>query len=150
MPEFRIDKMFIAEQNNPLRAQLQSEYAQLGEQLQRRGRSIDVITKQVEAFEVAVPSWGVGTGGTRFARFPGPGEPRNVFEKLADCATIHQLTRATPRVSLHIPWDMQRYARCCPRELVNRRTIGKLFENIARLSRTRKTRKPRPARSHSP
>ena len=105
MPEFRIDKTFIAEQNNPLRAQLQSEYAQLGEQLQRRGRSVDVITKQVEAFEVAVPSWGVGTGGTRFARFPGPGEPRNVFEKLADCATIHQLTRATPRVSLHIPWD---------------------------------------------
>ncbi|UKV13268.1 hypothetical protein L6172_14560 [Thalassospiraceae bacterium SW-3-3] len=48
---------------------------------------------------------GVGTGGTRFARFPGPGEPRNIFEKLADCGVIQQLCRATPTVSLHIPWD---------------------------------------------
>jgi L-rhamnose isomerase/sugar isomerase len=52
-----------------------------------------------------VPSWGVGTGGTRFARFPGPGEPRDIFDKLEDCAVINQLTRATPSVSLHIPWD---------------------------------------------
>ena len=58
------------------------------------------------AFEVAVPSWGVGTGGTRFARFPGVGEPRDIFDKLDDCAVIHQLTGATPRVSLHIPWDL--------------------------------------------
>jgi len=47
----------------------------------------------------------VGTGGTRFARFPGPGEPRDVWEKLDDCAVIQQLSRATPTVSLHIPWD---------------------------------------------
>ena len=56
-------------------------------------------------FAVAVPTWGVGTGGTRFARFPGPGEPRNIFDKLEDCGVIHQLTRATPTVSPHIPWD---------------------------------------------
>ena len=61
--------------------------------------------RKVAAFAVAVPSWGVGTGGTRFARFPGPGEPRDIFDKLDDCAVIHQLTRATPTVSLHIPWD---------------------------------------------
>jgi L-rhamnose isomerase/sugar isomerase len=47
----------------------------------------------------------VGTGGTRFARFPGRGEPRHVFDKLQDCAVIQQLGRATPTVSLHIPWD---------------------------------------------
>ncbi|MBP0661815.1 rhamnose isomerase, partial [Mycobacterium tuberculosis] len=50
-------------------------------------------------------SWGVGTGGTRFARLPGQGEPRGIFDKLDDCAVIHQLSRATPNVSLHIPWD---------------------------------------------
>ena len=54
---------------------------------------------------MAIPSWGVGTGGTRFGRFPGLGEPRNVFEKLEDCAVIHKLTGATPTVSLHLPWD---------------------------------------------
>ena len=52
-----------------------------------------------------MPTWGVGTGGTRFARFPGPGEPRGIFDKLEDCATIHQLTRATPTCSPHFPWD---------------------------------------------
>ena len=60
---------------------------------------------KVAAFAVAIPSWGVGTGGTRFARFPGAGEPRDIFDKLEDCAVIQQLTRATPTVSLHIPWD---------------------------------------------
>lgn len=77
----------------------------LGELLDRRGIDIDAAIDRVAAFEVAVPSWALGTGGTRFGRFPGPGEPRNVYEKLDDVAAIHQLTRATPRVSLHIPWD---------------------------------------------
>ncbi len=60
---------------------------------------------KVAAYGVAVPSWGVGTGGTRFARFPGAGEPRGIFDKLDDCGVIHRLTGATPSVSLHIPWD---------------------------------------------
>src|SRR3970282_1658924 len=68
--------------------------------------AIDKIPKAVANFAVAVPSWGVGTGGTRFARFPGVGEPRTISEKLVDCATIHQLTRTTPRVALPIPWDI--------------------------------------------
>src|SRR5476649_864892 len=73
--------------------------------LQRRGLDIEALTAQAHSFALAIPSWGVGTGGTRFARFPGPGEPRNVMEKLADCAVIHQLARVTPTVSLHFPWD---------------------------------------------
>jgi L-rhamnose isomerase/sugar isomerase len=47
----------------------------------------------------------VGTGGTRFARFAGPGEPRNVFEKVEDCEVVFKLVRSTPGISLHIPWD---------------------------------------------
>ena len=46
---------------------------------------------------MAVPSWGVGTGGTRFARFPGPGEPRDIFEKLEDCGTVFKLVRVHAR-----------------------------------------------------
>ena len=49
-------------------------------------------------FRVAVPSWGVGTGGTRFARFPIGGEPRNIFEKLEDCEVVFKVTRATPGI----------------------------------------------------
>ncbi len=95
----------IAGNNDERRAALRSDYSALGEKLTRHGVDIQHLTSKAAAFSVAVPSWGVGTGGTRFARFPGPGEPRNVFDKLDDCAVIHRLTGATPRVSLHIPWD---------------------------------------------
>jgi L-rhamnose isomerase/sugar isomerase len=95
----------VAAHNAQREANLQADYAALGGMLERRGIDIEAITAQAQAFAVALPSWGVGTGGTRFARFPGKGEPRNVFEKIDDCGVIHQLTRATPTVSLHFPWD---------------------------------------------
>src|SRR4029453_2439684 len=81
MTEWQISPDVVAEHNTPLSKALATDYGALGEQLARRGVDIDGITKKVAAFHVAVPSWGVGTGGTRFARFPGIGEPRNVLEK---------------------------------------------------------------------
>ncbi|TXS90275.1 L-rhamnose catabolism isomerase [Parahaliea maris] len=100
-----IDSGLIAEANQQASADLQADYDYLGALLSRRGVDIDVVTERARQFVVAVPSWGTGTGGTRFARFPGPGEPRNIFEKLEDCAVIQQLVRCTPRVSPHFPWD---------------------------------------------
>jgi L-rhamnose isomerase/sugar isomerase len=99
------DLNYIRECNSDLLKTLESDYAVLSEQLTRRGLSIEAVTDAVVKFGVAIPSWGVGTGGTRFARFPGPGEPRSIYEKLDDCAVIHALTAATPTVSLHLPWD---------------------------------------------
>lgn len=101
----QIDKSLIEAENAKASAALKTDYASLGERLARRGIDIGGVTARVAGFKVAVPSWGVGTGGTRFARFPGQGEPRHIFDKLDDCGVIHQLTRATPGVSLHIPWD---------------------------------------------
>ena len=100
-----IDAEFVGEQNANLEADLRADFDHLGTQLGRRGVDIDAIVKRVRGFHVAIPTWGVGTGGTRFARFPMSGEPRNVFEKLEDCAVVQQLGRATPAVSPHIPWD---------------------------------------------
>ncbi|WP_027867632.1 L-rhamnose catabolism isomerase [Massilia alkalitolerans] len=100
-----IDAGLVQDQNAKLEANLQADYDALGGVLSRRGLDIDKLTALAQTFEVAVPSWGAGTGGTRFARFPGRGEPRNVVEKLEDCGVINQLTRATPAVSLHFPWD---------------------------------------------
>ena len=100
-----IDASLVADQNAKHHAQLQADYDALGGMLDRRGLDIEQLTALAQTFAVAVPSWGAGTGGTRLARFPGRGEPRNVFEKLEDCAVIHQLTRATPSVSPHFPWD---------------------------------------------
>jgi L-rhamnose isomerase/sugar isomerase len=100
-----IDAGQVEQHNAAQRATLQADYDALGGMLSRRGVDIEALTAKAQTFAVAVPSWGVGTGGTRFARFPGKGEPRDVTEKLEDCAVIHQLTRATPTVSLHFPWD---------------------------------------------
>jgi L-rhamnose isomerase / sugar isomerase len=99
------DADFILQSNRALAGDVESDYAALAAQLARRGLRIESVTKVVASFAVAIPSWGVGTGGTRFARFPGPGEPRDVHEKLDDCAVILALTAATPTVSLHLPWD---------------------------------------------
>ncbi|OAM76670.1 L-rhamnose catabolism isomerase [Devosia elaeis] len=105
MTEHIIDPSIIAAENARLSTDLRNDYDSLGERLDRRGIAIDAIKEKVANFSVAVPSWGVGTGGTRFARFPGKGEPRDIFDKIEDCAVIAQLTRATRTVSLHIPWD---------------------------------------------
>ena len=102
---YRISDEHIAEENRRREHELQEDYQYLGRQLARRGVEIERLTERAAAFRVSVPSWGVGTGGTRFARFAGPGEPRNVFEKIEDCEVIHELVRSTPGISLHIPWD---------------------------------------------
>ena len=102
---YRIPEALIGEENARLAAAQAEDYEALGRRLGRARIDIETITAKVAAFAVAVPTWGVGTGGTRFARFPGPGEPRGIFDKLEDCATIQQLTRATPTCSPHFPWD---------------------------------------------
>ena len=58
----------------------------------RRQVDAERVVAQLARFAVAVPSWALGTGGTRFGRYPGGGEPRDVFEKLDDIAVIHRLT----------------------------------------------------------
>jgi L-rhamnose isomerase / sugar isomerase len=100
-------KNIIEAENASRRADLDADYDALGTRLARRGVDIEALTTRAASFGVAVPSWGTGTGGTRFARFPGKGEPRGIMDKLDDCGVIHALTAATPTVSLHIPWDKE-------------------------------------------
>ena len=64
------------------------------------------IIQQLTDFQVAIPSWALGTGGTRFGRFSGGGEPRTLEEKIADVGLLHALNRASGAISLHIPWDI--------------------------------------------
>ena len=100
-----LSEELIAEANAREAAALDEDYAALGRKLSRTGIDIDAIKDRVADFSVAVPSWGAGRGGTRFAKFPIAGEPTNIYEKLEDCAVINQLSRVTPRVSPHFPWD---------------------------------------------
>jgi len=65
----------------------------------------DILKKLIE-FQVAIPSWALGSGGTRFGRFSIGGEPRNLEEKIEDIGLLHALNRASGAISLHIPWDI--------------------------------------------
>lgn len=80
----------------------------LGAQLAADGQSIEQVIGQIQDFQIAVPSWALGMGGTRFGRFQIGGEPRNLEEKLDDISLLSLLTRRTNAVSLHIPWDIPR------------------------------------------
>lgn len=93
--------------NVPLLNDHTFQLAHLIEQFSRRGAvSAASIIEQLRRFQVAIPSWALGTGGTRFGRFPGGGEPRNLEEKISDVALLHQLNGSSSAISLHIPWDI--------------------------------------------
>src|SRR5262245_33808920 len=95
----------LQRQHPALDSEHERDFSELAERLQRDGLVADAVVAAVQRFEVALPSWALATGGTRFGRFPGVGEPVTLREKMEDVALVHQLTGAAPRISLHIPWD---------------------------------------------
>ena len=66
----------------------------------------EAIIQKLVDFQIAIPSWALGTGGTRFGRFPGGGEPRSLEEKIEDVGLLHALNGSSGAISLHIPWDI--------------------------------------------
>jgi L-rhamnose isomerase/sugar isomerase len=68
--------------------------------------NIDAILQKIIDFNIAIPSWALGTGGTRFGRFSGTGEPRSLEEKMEDVGLLHALNQSSGAISLHIPWDI--------------------------------------------
>ena len=72
---------------------------------------VEGILQKLVDFQIAIPSWALGTGGTRFGRFSGGGEPRNLEEKIEDVGLLHALNLSSGAISLHIPWDIPQDAR---------------------------------------
>ena len=68
------------------------------------------VMQKLIAFQIAIPSWALGSGGTRFGRFPGGGEPRSLEEKIEDVGLLHALNQSSGAISLHIPWDIPKDA----------------------------------------
>jgi L-rhamnose isomerase/sugar isomerase len=64
------------------------------------------IIAHLTRFQVAIPSWALGAGGTRFGRFSIGGEPANLEQKIEDVGLIHKLNQSSGAISLHIPWDI--------------------------------------------
>jgi L-rhamnose isomerase/sugar isomerase len=101
-----IDKYKIDEHNNSLL----SEHKRRFDYVAADVAGVDGIIKKLAAFQIAIPSWALGTGGTRFGRFSGGGEPRNLEEKIEDVGLLHKLNQSGGAISLHIPWDIPKNA----------------------------------------
>ncbi len=98
----------IQEFNHKNRAAHEFHFQHISELLSQKGIDVQSIIEKLKAFQIAIPSWALGTGGTRFGRFPGGGEPRSLEEKIEDVGLLHQLNRSSDSISLHIPWDIPR------------------------------------------
>ena len=78
----------------------------LADTLIKKGIDVNRLLQEIGDFQIAIPSWALGTGGTRFGRFPQGGEPSNLEEKIMDVGILHTLNKSSGAISLHIPWDI--------------------------------------------
>src|SRR5436190_24071805 len=101
----RITRDQVVELETDRLAAHEDELDQARASLARVDIDAERVIEELAAFSVAAPSWAVGTGGTRFGRFPIGGEPRTTEEKIDDVAALNALTAANRSISLHIPWD---------------------------------------------
>ncbi len=107
----------IQEYNASTQAQHQRDFEFLSDTLTSKGVDVLQLIDKIDTFQIAIPSWALGTGGTRFARFPGGGEPRSLEEKITDVGLLHALNASSNSISLHIPWDI-------PKEPVNIKALA--------------------------
>ncbi|WP_373399898.1 TIM barrel protein [Algoriphagus halophilus] len=98
----------LQEYNLSVLSSHQEEFRFLANHLSKEGNDVNGLVERIKAFQIAVPSWALGAGGTRFGRFGIGGEPRDLEEKLEDIGLLKALTKKTDSVSLHIPWDIPR------------------------------------------
>ncbi|WP_114748100.1 TIM barrel protein [Pleomorphovibrio marinus] len=102
----RIDDQFIQSHNDKTLPAHRESFAHLKQRLESKNVEVATLIEKIKKFQIAIPSWALGTGGTRFGRFPGGGEPRSLEEKIEDVGLLHALNKASGAISLHIPWDI--------------------------------------------
>jgi L-rhamnose isomerase/sugar isomerase len=98
----KIEKSKIKDHNSALLKEHKRKFDFIANEI----NDVDSILKKLIEFQIAIPSWALGTGGTRFGRFSGGGEPRNLEEKMEDIGLLHSLNKNSGAISLHIPWDI--------------------------------------------
>ncbi len=97
-----LHKNNIANHNEALLAKHKRQFGFVAEEI----NNIETVLQKLKDFQIAIPSWALGTGGTRFGRFAGAGEPRSLEEKIEDVGLLHALNQSSGAISLHIPWDI--------------------------------------------
>lgn len=101
-----ITSSHIEEHNKNAKSEHQETFDALAHQLDKRNIDVNLVVEQAGAFQIAIPSWALGAGGTRFWRFAIGGEPRSLEEKIEDVGLLHALNHSSGAISLHIPWDI--------------------------------------------
>jgi L-rhamnose isomerase / sugar isomerase len=101
-----IEPEHINSHNNRYLEKHRQYFEQLTDRLADSGTDVDILLSKLREFQIAIPSWALGAGGTRFGRFQIGGEPRTLYEKIDDVALLHSLTGSCNSISLHIPWDI--------------------------------------------
>ena len=102
----RISSDRIQDHNRRRQESHEENLDHLAQALSRKKIDVSAAIEKIRALQVAIPSWALGAGGTRFGRFSIGGEPSNLSEKIEDVGLIHSLTQAAGSISLHIPWDI--------------------------------------------
>jgi L-rhamnose isomerase/sugar isomerase len=106
-----LDKTLLDQHNSQQEGRHQQKFQALKRELEDEGHKVAAIVDKLAAFQIAIPSWALGTGGTRFGRFAGGGEPRSLEEKIEDVGLLHALNQSSGAISLHIPWDIPQDAK---------------------------------------
>lgn len=102
----KLDNQVIEQHNQQLTEKHQRAFSYTAENIP----NVEAILGKLQAFNIAIPSWALGTGGTRFGRFSGKGEPGTLEQKIEDVGLLHALNRSSGAISLHIPWDIPKDA----------------------------------------
>src|SRR5579863_3878735 len=69
-------------------------------------KSVELVMKALDTFNVELPSWGFANTGTRFGKFIQPAAATTIEEKFSDAAQVHSVTGACPTLALHVQWDL--------------------------------------------
>ena len=85
----QIEKYKLDEINQQSTAKHQRAFEFVAEDIS----NLNSVLQKLSVFNIAIPSWALGTGGTRFGRFSGGGEPRSLEEKICDVGVIHALNK---------------------------------------------------------
>ncbi len=100
------DSNQLIEINKKKISEHQRNWSFLKESLTNKGVDVEDLIQKISDFQIAIPSWALGTGGTRFGRFPLGGEPSTLEDKVKDVGILHALNKSSGAISLHIPWDV--------------------------------------------
>lgn len=102
----KIEKEDLISINRKTQTEHETRFEFLSGMLDKQNIDVKAIVKKLADFQVAIPSWALGAGGTRFGRFSYHGEPSTLQQKIEDVGVLQALTRTAGAISLHIPWDI--------------------------------------------